>query len=528
MITGLSVIDEPTLREGLGQLVEAELLYQRGRPPRAKYIFKHALIQDAAYQSLLKRPRQQYHLQVAHLLETRFPDTTEANPELVAHHYTEAGATEQAVAYWLKAGQRAARHSAHREAIAHLRQGLAMLPNLTETPERAKQELAFQSTLGPVVMATQGYASSEAGQIYSRARELCQLVGETEDIYPVLFGVCVFEMVRAKHQESEDVAKELLERAHHAQDPGVHMAGLLGMGVSFVHTGQQSLARQNFEQIIALHDPEKHLPLAFRYSLELGTTANAYCALSLWLLGYPDQALERGQQTLALLKQIKHPYTESRALYWNAVLHEFRREWPIVDERGAGAMKSAGEHGFALVLAAGQIMQGAAMAAGGQRAVGSRQIRDGLDAYRATGALFQRPYHLAMLAEALGAEGLFEEGLEALNDAAGLVEASGERYYEAEIHRLKGELLLAASPQASTEAEACFRQALGVARHQEARSLELRAASSLARLWRTQGKCAEAGELLAEIYDWFTEGHDTVDLKNAKRILDDLNAVTTA
>jgi predicted ATPase len=219
MITGLSIIDEPTLRKGLGQLVEAELLYQRGRPPRAKYIFKHALIQDAAYQSLLKRPRQQYHLQVAQLLETQFPDTIEANPELVAHHFTEAGATEQAVAYWFKAGQRAARQSAHPEAIAHLRQGLAMIADLEETPERAKQELAFQRTLGPVVMATQGYASPEAGQIYSRAHELCQLVGETEDIYPVLFGIGVFKVVRAQHQEGVEIAEELLAQAHQTQDP---------------------------------------------------------------------------------------------------------------------------------------------------------------------------------------------------------------------------------------------------------------------------------------------------------------------
>jgi predicted ATPase len=210
------------------------------------------------------------------------------------------------------------------------------------------------------------------------------------------------------------------------------------------------------------------------------------------------------------------------------MLYEMRREWPIVEERAVGAMKSAGEHGFALVLAAGQILQGAATAAGGQPAEGSRQIRDGLDAYLATGALIQRPHHLVMLAEALGAEGLPGEGLEALKDAADLAEATGERYYEAEIHRLKGELLLAASPQASTEAEACFRQALDAARSQEAKSLELRAANSLACLWRTQGKSAKAHELLAEIYDWFTEGHDTLDLKKAKRTLDDLKTVTTA
>jgi predicted ATPase len=236
---------------------------------------------------------------------------------------------------------------------------------------------------------------------------------------------------------------------------------------------------------------------------------------------------------MALLDQMKHPYTESRALYWNAMLYEMRREWPIVEERAVGAMKSAGEHGFALVLAAGQILQGAATAAGGQPAEGSKQIRDGIEAYRATGALIQGAHHLVMLAEALGAAGLPGEGLEALKDAADLTEATGERYYEAEIHRQKGELLLAVSPQASTEqasteAEACFRQALEVARSQEAKSLELRAANSLACLWRTQGKSAKAHELLAEVYDWFTEGHDTVDLKKAKRTLDGLKAVTTA
>ena len=528
MITGLSTIDETTLRKGLGQLVEAELLYQRGRPPRAKYIFKHALIQDAAYQSLLKRPRQQYHLQVAQLLETRFPGTIEANPELVAHHYTEAGATEQAVAYWLKAGQRASQKSAHPEAIVHLRTGLDMLPGLAETPERAKQTLAYLSTLGPVYMATQGYGSSEAEQVFSRARELCQLVGDTEDICPVLFGIYLIALARAKYHESIDVAEELLEKAHRSQDSGGRSMGHVSLGVSLLHVGQQTLARPHFEQVITLHDPEKHLSLAHRYSLEPRTAAKAYLALALWLQGYPDQALEYGHQTIALIEQVEHPYTEARGLYWNTILYGFRREWPIVEKRAAAAMKSANKHGFALVSAAGQIMQGAAVAAGGQGSAGLKQINDGLDAYLATGAVFQRTYHLAVFAQALGAEGLQKEGLEALQNAADLVETTGERFYEAEIHRLKGELLLAASPQASPEAEACFHQALDVARHQETKSLELRAANSLACLWRTQGKCAEARELLAEIYGWFTEGHDTVDLKNAKGILDDLNAVMTA
>jgi predicted ATPase len=432
------------------------------------------------------------------------------------------------VVYWLKAGRRAARQSAHPEAIAHLRQGLDMLTGLPDTPERAKQELAFQSTLGPVVMATQGYASPEAGQIYTRARALCEVVGETEDIYPVLFGVWLFELVRAKHQEATNVAEELLERAQHVKDPGPRIAGHVALGISLVHTGPQSSARQHFEQAIALHSVEQHLPLALRYSLELGTIANAYCAWSLWLLGYPDQALDRGNQTLALLDRITHPYTQSRALYWNAVLHHFRREWSIVDVRAAGAMKSASEHGFALVRAAGQIMHGAALTAQGQGTAGSEQIREGLEAYRITGARFQRPYHLTMLAEALLTEGLQEQALEALEDAANLAAQSGERYYEAEIHRLKGTLLLVGSPDDPKNAETCFHQALEVARDQEAKSLELRATMSLARLWERLGKADKARALLTPTYQWFTEGLDTPDLEDARGLLDELTSRSAA
>ena len=524
MITGLSTIDEATLQQGLRQLVEAELLYQRGRPPQARYIFKHALVQDAAYGSLLRRPRQHHHMQVAQLLESQFPDIAEANPELVAHHYTEAGTTEQAVAYWLKAGQRAARQSAHLEAITHLRQGLNLLTTLPETTERAKLELAFQSTLGPAVVATQGYASPDTGQVYSRSHELCKLVGEAEDIYPALFGVYLFELGRARHERALDLAEELLERAQQSQDSAARAAGHLVMAVSLIHMGKQTIARRHCQEALDLYDPDQHRPIAFRYGLEIGTAVNAYCSWTLWLLGYPDQALEHGLQSLDFLERIKHPYTESRALYWNTVLHEFRREWPIVDERASSAMQSAGKHGFALVLATGQIMQGASIAATGQGKAGLQQMRDGLDAYQATGGLFQRTYLLAKFAEALNAEGLPEEGLEALQEAAKLAETSSEFYYESEIHRLRGELLLAASPKDAAEAEACYQQALEVARRQEAKSLELRAAVSLARLWWQQGRQKDAHELLAPIYGWFSEGFDTADLIDAKELLSELSA----
>ena len=340
----------------------------------------------------------------------------------------------------------------------------------------------------------------------------------------MLWGVYLFELGRARHQRALAVAEELVERAQHVQDSGADLAGQLALAVSLLHTGQQSLARQNFERINVLYDPQIHQSLAFRYGLDPGTAASAIFAWTLWLLGYPDQALEHGRQSLASLEGIKHPYTESRALYWNTVLHEFRREWPIVDERASSAMQSSGKHGFSLVLAAGQIMQGAATAAIGKRSVGLQQMRDGLDAYQATGGLFQRTYYLAMFADALNAEGLPEEGLEALQEAAKLAETSGEVYYEAEIHRLRGELLLAASPQAAAEAEACYQQALEVARRQEVKSLELRAAASLVRLWWQQGRQKDAYELLAPIYDWFSEGFDTADLKDAKELLSELSA----
>jgi class 3 adenylate cyclase/predicted ATPase len=524
MITGLATVGETALQAGLGQLVASELLYQRGRPPRARYIFKHALVQDAAYQSLLRRTRQQHHQQVAELLESRFPEVVRVQPELLARHYSEAGVTERAVTYWLEAGRRAAGRSAYPEAIAHLHQGLAMLADLAETPERARQELAFQSTLGPVVMATQGYGSSAAAVIYHRARELCRLVGDTEVIYPVLFGVYLLDLVSARYRESIEVANELLELARQAGNSGARAAGHLALGVSLVQAGQPSLACEHFEQSIALLDQEERRPIAFRYGLEVGATANAYWAWSLWLLGYPDRARELGGQTLALLGEVRHPYTESRGLYWNSIVHAFRREWAIVDERAAEAMRSATEHGFALVLAAGRIMQGAALAAGGQGAAGLQEMQDGLDAYRASGAVFQRSFHLTLLAEVLGAAGSPEAGLEALQAAEELVGTTGERFWEPEIFRLKGELLLAAPGGTPAVAEACFHQALDLARRQEVKSLELRAATSLARLWAGQGERGKAQDLLAPVYAWFAEGFDTADLVEARALLDELGA----
>jgi class 3 adenylate cyclase/predicted ATPase len=525
MLRAITALDEPRLRDVLGRLVEAELLYQRGRPPRSRYIFKHALIQDAAYQSLLRRTRQQYHRQVAELLESNFADTVETSPELLAHHYSEAGLPAQAVAYWQRAGERAVQRSANQEAIGHLTAGLAQLAQLPETSERATQELALQRLLGQASFATRGYASPEATRAFSRARELCATIGDDVSVGPVLVGVWLFQLAGAHHTNAEMTASEILERAERTENSGARIAGNLTLGVSRIHLGTLASARRNLDEAVEdyrTYTEEEATRLTYEYGIQLGAANHAYAAWCLWLLGYPDAALRHGDEGLAIFERIQHGYTHSRYLYWNSAFHSYRREWPIVEERARAAIGSAQENGLAMVVAVGRIMQASARAMLGAHDDPAAEIREAMTAYRATGGRFQGTYHLVLLAQALAACGHHGEALSALREAAALVEETGERYVEAEIYRLEGNLLLAQSTNGAAEAESCYLKALEVARGQEARSLELRAASDLARLWAGRGERARAKDLLAPVYGWFTEGFDTPDLQEAKALLDEL------
>jgi class 3 adenylate cyclase/predicted ATPase len=523
MLRALAGVEEALLQDRLAQLVDTELLYQRGRPPRATYIFKHALVQDAAYASLLKSTRQQYHQQVAQMLEARFPDTVETEPELVAHHYTAAGCAAQAVGYWQQAGQRALQRSANVEAIAHLQQGIALLTTLPDTPARVQTELILQTTLGPALVTTRGYAASEVAATYHRARELCQQAGETPEISPVLFGLWLLYMGRAEHETAREFGEQCLSLARRLDTPALLLEAHLALGTSWFYLSQLSQAHAHLEQGIGIYDPQQHHALAFRYgNMDPGVICLAVAGWTLWVQGYPDQALGRVNEALTLAQHLEHPHTLARGLYYTIFLHQLRREWQVVSERADTALTVATAQQVALVLAAGPIMRGWALAMQGQEAEGLTQLRQGLDAYRATGAAFQRPHFLSMLAEVHSIMGQPEAGLTALREALALVEKTGERYYEAELHRLQGELLLLHAAPEVAHAEACFQHALAVARCQEAKSLELRAAMSLARLWQQQGKRAEARELLAPIYGWFTEGFDTADLQEAQALLEEL------
>jgi predicted ATPase len=293
----------------------------------------------------------------------------------------------------------------------------------------------------------------------------------------------------------------------------------LALGMSGFCLDQLSQAHAHLEQGIRLYDPHQHHALTFRYgNVDPGVTYLAYAGWTLWMLGYPDQALERANEMLTLAQHLEHPYTLTRGLYRTTLLHQLRREWQVVCERAETAITVATKQQVALVLALGPIMRGWALAVQGQGTEGLTQLRQGLDAYRVTGTAFQRPHFLSLLAEVHRSLGQPQAGLTALREALVLVETTGERYYAAELHRLQGELLQHAVPEVA-HAEACFQQALDIARGQQAKSLELRAAMSLGRLWQQQGKRDEAHELLASVYSWFAEGFDTADLQEAKALL---------
>jgi class 3 adenylate cyclase/predicted ATPase len=522
MLQALAPQDEATLQAGLAQLVAAELLYQRGRPPRATYMFKHALIQDAAYASLLRSTRQRVHQQIAHLCETRFPEVVATQPEVVARHCTAAGQDEAAIRYWQQAGQRALQGSAYAEAIAHLTQGLAVLTTLPETPARLQQELDLQVALGPALATTQGNAAPDAERAYARARELCAQLGDTPQVFPVLRGLMQYYMTSGQLQTAFQLGEQLLRLAQAQPDPEPRLLAHFQLGNVLFWRGEPAAARTHHTQALALYDPQAHRALAVRYGIDLGVASHGYLARALWYLGSPDQALQHSQAARTLAEEVAHPYSLTQALVYAAIVHQCRREVLAVHAQAAAARTLATEQGFVQYVARGTVLHGWALALQGQGEAGLAAMRQGLATELATGSTLLQPYLLGLLAEAYGAGGHPDEGLTALAEALAVLDTTELRYYAAELSRLKGALLLQQAVPDAAQAEACFHQALDIACHQQAKSWELRAATSLARLWQSHNKGQDAYDLLAPVYAWFTEGFDTADLQEAKTLLDQL------
>jgi predicted ATPase/class 3 adenylate cyclase len=515
--------DEAAVQQGVQQLVAAEFLYQQGLPPQATYVFKHALIQEAAYQSLLKSTRQQYHQHIARVLVEHFPETAETQPELVAHHYTEAGWGAQAVLYWQRAGQRALQRSANAEAVQHLTTGLALLTTLPATAARAQQELDLHLALGSALIATKGGSSLEAEQTYAQARALCAQVGETPQLFPTLRGLWRFYLSRGAFLTAQELAEQLYRLAQRTAVSALLLEAHEILGTTLLFLGHYATAWRHLEQSLARTDPTAQRALTLRRGEAPEVRCLAFAAYTLWCLGYPEQALRRNQEALALAQALAHPHSLVQAQHFAAGTHHRLRDVQAVQAQAETLLSLATAQGLPVFVGYGLCWRGWVLAMQGQGAVGLAQIRQGLAAVLATGQAIARMQWLPLLAEVAGHAGQVAEGLHLLAEALGAFEDSGQGHQLTEVYRLQGEFLLRQAVPDAVQAEACFQQALALARRQQAKSWELRAAMSLAQLWQQQGKRAEARELLAPIYSWFTEGFDTADLQEAKALLEELS-----
>jgi predicted ATPase/class 3 adenylate cyclase len=523
LLQSITERSEESLQQDLTHLQAAEFLYETSLVPEPHYTFKHVLTQEVTYQSLLRRTRQQYHARIAQVLEAQFPTMALAQPELLAQHYTEAGLSEQAIPYWQQAGEQASNRSAHLEAISHFTARIELLQTLPETPVRLQHALTLHIALGSALIVTKGHAAPEVEHVYTQARALCQQVGETSELVPVLFGLWRFYNTRLQLRTARELGETLLRLALHGHDPALAVIAHYTLGATWFCLGVFPVAHQHMKESITHYTPDQRRALVFHMGQDPGVLCPLCAALTLWLLGYPEQALAHVHDALALAHELSHPFSLGFARLFAAFVYQCRRDMPAVQEQAEAAVALATEQGFPLLAAGGTSVRGWALAMQGQGEAGMAQVRQGIVAYRATGAALFVPYFCTVLAEVSAHLGHTEDGLQALAEAHTLVEQHEERYWEAEVYRLWGVLLLRQTGTSQTEAETWLQRALDVARRQQAKSLELRAAMSLARLWQHQGKRGEARELLAPIYDWFTEGFDTADLQEATGLLEELS-----
>jgi predicted ATPase len=492
--------------------------------PTLRYGFVHVLYQNALYAALQPTRKAAWSAAAARALKDHYGEKSADLAAELAVLFEAARAPESAADHYLAAAENAARLFAHHEAVALARRGLALLQTLPDTPARARRELPLQMTLGMQLQVTQGYAAPEAERTYARARALCEQMPEAPPLFPVLWGLWLFYKVRSELGKARELAERLLSLAQGARDPAQLLQVRQALAVTSLCLGDPAATREHMEQGVALYDPQRHQGHTLRYGQDPGVACRAFGAVALWLLGYPDQAERLSREAVALGKELGQPSTLALALHFAAMLRQYRREVPAAWESAEVTTAIATEHGLSFWRACGQVMGGWALAGQGAGAEGIARLREGLSAWKAAGSETYRTYFLALLGEALAQEGRIEEGLGVLAEALAQMHSTGEGFHGAELHRLRGELLLRreSAEVAGREAEACFRRALTIARQQQAKSLELRAALSLTRLFQKQGRQAEARPMLPECYGWFTEGFDTPDLREAKALLEGL------
>jgi predicted ATPase len=523
--------EETELQSALDRLIAAGLLFRQGVPPHASYLFKHALIQDAAYGTLLREPRRALHARVADLLERQFPEVAKNQPELLARHCTEAGLIDKAAHLWGKAGQRSLARSALVEAAEQLTRALDQIAALPPTPALRRDQIKLQVALITPVIHVKGYAAPETKAVAERARlliEQAEALGEPPEdpllLFAVLYGVWAANLVAFDGDVVRELAAQFLALGERLGATVPLMFGHRLMATTLVHTGDIAEGRAHYDQAIALYDPAAHRPLATRFGQDIRVAILSYRSLALWLLGYPKAALADAEHALKDAREIGQAGTLMYALHVTSLAliecGKYVAENALVDELVA----LAEEKGGLFWKAVGILQKGFVLALTGKASDAVHMLTSGITAMRSTGARLFVPLFLSYLARAYAELGQFDDAWRCIGEAMTAVQTTKESWFEADINRIAGEIALKSPAPDAAKAEVYFERALAVARQQQAKSWELRAAMSMARLWRSQGKPRQARELLAPVYGWFTEGFDTLDLKDAKALLDELHA----
>lgn len=489
-----------------------------------RFGFVHAVYRHVLYDRMSASRRMHLHYRIGLRDEESYGERAHEIAAELAMHFEQASDAGRAARYLQHAGLNAMRRSAYREAIAVARRGLELLAGVPDSDDRALQELRLQLTLGVPLIATEGYSAQEVGSVYARARELGERLGTTPEVSQALWGLWTFHAVKAELSAGLGIARELLGLAERVSSPGVAMRGHWAMEITRTHQGDFRLALEHFEKALALYDSDRHADDLFIDALNPGVAVRCFAGWCLWFMGQPDRALALIQNAVAIARQLSEPHGLAHALVFAAVHHQLRREPPLAQQSADEAIVLAGEHGLALYSAAARIVRGWALIDRGDDEAAVEQIQQGLAAWQSTGAALMRPHSLTLLAEAYAAANRHEQALLVLDEALTCAEATGERMYEAEVCRLRGEYLLAAGGKGTDveTAEASFQQALAIARRQGAHSLELRAATSLTRLYRDRALPAQARDVIRPIYEQFEEGFDTVDFKAARDLLEEL------
>jgi class 3 adenylate cyclase/predicted ATPase len=517
--------DDTRVRAALDQLVESDLVQRRGVPPHATYVFKHALILEAAYQSLLRSTRQEYHQRIARALADRFSEVAELTPELIAYHYTEAGCADEAINQWYAAGARAVQRAANPEAVAYLTRAIELLQGTPATAERIHRELALRILLGVALMSWKGYAAPDVESAFGAARALCDQLGEAGQPFPALRGLWAFAIVRGRLAEARTLADQLFAIATASGDAALLLEAHYALACTLFYVGEFAASLEHAERGVALYDPALHQSHTLLYGADPAMSCSAYASWALWFLGYPDRALARSRDACAYAEATGHPVNIAFALGFRAVVHQLRGEVAETRAAAEATIAIAEEQGLSFWSATGDHLLGWALLRQGHTAESEAASARSLRSNRTAGADIALPACLGLLAEVRAECGDREGALAAIADALMAADHTGALYLAPELQRLRGELLLRAAPASEediADAEACFRRGLAIARGQQSRSMELRCATSLARILERQGRGADERQELAARYASITEGRETADLRAARAALGEL------